>query len=133
MDKRRLFTEEDDGKGGTVKVYINKGFTISYVEIPEITVSGGNIVVQSESLYGKGRLDANGAPRIEINNLSDAYLKLDGLRVGEGGGEIRFRGQSISAGDAGQEQINDLNSDKGKKRNSHPCTAILRLKSVRSV
>ena len=115
MDKRRLFTEEDDGKGGTVKVYINKGFTISYVEIPEITVSGGNIVVQSESLYGKGRLDANGAPRIEINNLSDAYLKLDGLRVGEGGGEIRFRGQSISAGDAGQEQINDLNSDKGKK------------------
>ena len=115
MDKRRLFTEEDDGKGGTVKVYINKGFTISYVEIPEITVSGGNIVVQSESLYGKGRLDANGAPRIEINNLSDAYLKLDGLRVGEGGGEIRFRGQSISAGDAGKEQINDLNSDKGKK------------------
>ena len=115
MDKRRLYTEEDDGKGGTVKVYINKGFTISYVEIPEITVSGGNIVVQSESLYGKGRLDANGAPRIEINNLSDAYLKLDGLRVGEGGGEIRFRGQSISAGDAGKEQINDLNSDKGKK------------------
>ena len=115
MEKRHLFTEEDDGKGGTVKVYINKGFTISYVEIPEIIVSGGNIVVQSENLYGKGKLDANGAPRIEINNLSDAYLKLDGLRVGESGGEIRFRGQSISSGDAGKEQINDLNSDKGKK------------------
>ena len=28
MDNRRLITEEDDGKGGTVKVYINKGFTM---------------------------------------------------------------------------------------------------------
>ncbi|MBO5637708.1 MAG: hypothetical protein J5906_09360 [Acidaminococcaceae bacterium] len=115
MEKRHLFTEATNDNGEKVKVYINEGFTISYVEIPEITVSGGNIVVQSDNLYGKGKLEANGAPQIQINNLSNAYLKLDGLKVGENGGEIRFQGHSISAGDEGKKQINDLNKDKGKK------------------
>ncbi len=115
MEKRHLFTEATNDNGEKVKVYINEGFTISYVEIPEITVSGGNIVVQSDNLYGKGKLEANGAPQIQINNLSNAYLKLDGLKVGENGGEIRFQGHSVSAGDEGKKQINDLNKDKGKK------------------
>ena len=114
LDKRGLFTEETGKDGEKVKVYITKGFTISYVEIPEVTVSGGNIVVQSDSLYGKGRLEANGAPQIEINNLSNTYLKLDGALVGEEGGEIRFQKQSISSGDAGKTQINKLNKNKKK-------------------
>ncbi|MBP3812819.1 MAG: hypothetical protein J6E49_06890 [Acidaminococcaceae bacterium] len=98
---------EKDANGNYIfdRVYITEGFTISYVEVPEITVSGGNIVVQSGSLYGNGVLDANGAPVIEINNLSNAYLKLKGLRVGEGGGDIRFKGQSV----AGNGDITNLN------------------------
>lgn len=108
---------ERDAQGNFIldKVYITKGFTIGYVEIPKITVSGGNIVVQSDNLYGSGSLQANGAPRIAINNLSNAYLKVDGLLVGEGGGEIRFQGNSIGADGAAAAQIKELNKDKGKE------------------
>ena len=108
---------ERDAQGNYIldKVYITKGFTIGYVEIPKITVSGGNIVVQSDNLYGSGSLQANGAPRIAINNLSNAYLKVDGLLVGEGGGEIRFQGNSIGADGAAAAQIKELNKDKGKE------------------
>lgn len=108
---------ERDAQGNFIldKVYITKGFTVGYVEIPKITVSGGNIVVQSDNLYGRGSLQANGAPRIAINNLSNAYLKVDGLLVGEGGGEIRFQGNSIGADGAAAAQIKELNKDKGKE------------------
>ena len=101
--------------GVTKRVYTTKGFTISYVEIPDITVSGGSIVVWSDNLYGKGKLQASGAPQIQINNESNAYLKLNNITVGEEGGDIRFRGTSLSAGDAGKEQINKLNKDTNKK------------------
>ena len=122
MEKRGLFeyakNEQGqyitDGNGNKLKVFVTRGFVISYVEIPDITVSGGNIVVQSDTLYGAGRLEANGAPRIEINNRSNAYLKLNNITVGEEGGDIRFRGTSLSAGETGKQQIRLLNKDTGK-------------------
>ncbi|MER2138524.1 MAG: hypothetical protein ABS965_00145, partial [Succiniclasticum sp.] len=115
MEKRGLFDTEKNAKGETVKVFKTSGFTISYVEIPAITVSGGNITVQSDNLYGKGKLEASGKPQVEINNLSNAYLKLNSIRVGDEGGDIRFQGTSISSGQAGLDQINKLNKDKSKK------------------
>ena len=122
MEKRGLFeyakNEQGqyitDGNGNKLKVFVTRGFVISYVEIPDITVSGGNIVVQSDTLYGAGRLEANGAPRIEINNRSNAYLKLNNITVGEEGGDIRFRGTSLSAGETGKQQIRLLNKDTSK-------------------
>ena len=115
MDSRGLFDKVDNGKGEMVKVYKTSGFTISYAEIPEITVSGGNITVQSDNLYGKGKLEANGKPQVTVNNLSNAYLKLNSIRVGEEGGDIRFQGSSIPSGQAGLDEINRLNRDSNKK------------------
>ena len=109
MDKRNLFDIETvDGK--QVKVYKTSGLTVRYVEIPKITASGGSITVQSDSLYGGGSIQANGAPQVKITNHSSAYLKLDGVQIEEGGGEIRFRGSSVT----GNEDVNKLNQDKGK-------------------
>ena len=112
-----IYEKDSGGNDKITRVFATKGFTISYVEIPEITVSGGNIVVQSDNLYGNGSLAANGSPRIEINNLSNAYLKLNDMMVGELGGDIRFRGESISAGDVGKARIRELNKDANKKVN----------------
>jgi len=109
MDKRNLFDMETvDGK--QVKVYKTSGLTVRYVEIPKITASGGSITIQSDSLYGGGSIQANGAPQVKVTNHSSAYLKLDGVQIEEGGGEIRFRGSSVT----GNEDVNKLNQDKGK-------------------
>ena len=102
MESRGLFKEENGQK-----VYESAGYTISYVEIPEISVSGGNITVQSDTLYGNGRLEANGKPQVTITNESDAYLKVKGIRVGDDGGEIRFKGESV----ANNADITRLNKD----------------------
>ena len=120
MDARGMYIDETDESGKMVRTYLNKDYNICYVEIPDITVSGGNITVRSGNLYGKGRLEANGAPQIIINNLSNAYLKLNNMSVGDEGGQIRFQGNSISSGDKGREEINNLNWDKNKKAQFNP-------------
>ena len=51
LDKRNLFRKERNPQTGKEeKVYTTSGITIRYVEIPEISASGGNITVQSETL-----------------------------------------------------------------------------------
>ena len=116
LDKRGLYDLEKGTDGKTVKVYKTSGFTIRYVEIPEISASGGNITVQSENLYGKGKLEANGVPQVTVTNNSNAYLKLDGIKIHDPGGEILFRGNGTAltsvAKNAG---VNALNKDKGKQ------------------
>ena len=114
MEKRGLLAEVTDRDGNQVKL-VSEMYPVSYVEIPSFGVSGGSIVVQSDTLYGKGKLETNGSPRIEINNLSNAYLVLDGLEVGENGGEIRFHQHSIDAGVKGKTDIENLNTDKDRK------------------
>ena len=117
LDKRGLFKMETNPQTGKQeKVYTTSGFTIRYVEIPEITVSGGNITVNSENLYGKGKLEANGAPQVTITNNSNAYLKLDGIQIREPGGEIRFRGNGTALTSiAKNADVNALNKDKKKQ------------------
>lgn len=110
MDKRGLYDWETVN-GQRVKIYRTDGYAVRYVEIPEITASGGNITVQTNTLYGKGRLEANGAPRITVTNNSNAYLKLDGIRVGESGGAIRYRGSDIIS----NTKINEMNTGKGSE------------------
>ena len=122
MRKRGLVqtvTETDDNNHSVTKdVVVTGGITVSYVEIPDIVVSGGSIIIQSDNLYGAGKLEASGMPQVEINNRSNAYLKLNGIRVGENGGDIRFQGTSIKPKSAekpdGIDQIKELNKDKNK-------------------
>ncbi len=91
MESRGLYKDENGQR-----VYETSGYTIGYVEIPEISVSGGSIIVQSDTLYGNGRLEANGKPRVTITNESDTYLRVKGIQIGDEGGDIRFRGTSVA-------------------------------------
>ena len=116
LDKRGLYDMETGTDGKTVKVYKTSGFTVRYVEIPEITASGGNITIQSENLYGKGKLEANGAPQVTIANNSNAYLKLDGIQIKDPGGEIRFSGTGTTLTSVAKNtDVNALNKDKAKQ------------------
>ncbi len=110
MDKRGLY-DWQTVNGQLVKIYRTEGYTVRYVEIPEITASGGNISVQTNTLYGKGKLEANGAPQITVTNNSNAYLKLDGIQIGKSGGAIRFRGTDITS----NAKINEMNTGKGSE------------------
>ena len=114
LDKRNLFRKEINPQTGKEeKVYTTSGITIRYVEIPEISASGGNITVQSENLYGKGKLEANGVPQVTITNHSNAYLKLDGIRIHDPGGEILFKGNgTVPTSVKNNEEVNGLNKDK---------------------
>ncbi len=105
MDARGLYKQEGTHNE---KVYVTSGYTIGYVEIPEISVSGGSIIVQSDTLSGSGKLEANGKPQVTITNESDTYLRIKGIHVGDEGGEIRFKGTSV----ANNNEITDLNKNK---------------------
>ena len=115
MDKHGLYEDQVvDGK--TIRVYKAGGVTVRYVEIPELLVSGGNISINADTLTGTGKLDAGGTPQIKVTNHSNAYLKLDGARVGEAGGEIFFRGTGTTLSSvAKNEDINKLNKNKDSK------------------
>lgn len=109
MEKHGLYEDVvKDGK--TVRVYKAGGITVRYVEVPEILVSGGSILISSDNLYGSGRLNAGGVPQASVSNYSNAFLKLDGVRVGDNGGEIRFQGVSV----AKNEDVNALNKNKDR-------------------
>ena len=99
----------DSATGATVIVPI-EGYTYNYVELPNITASGGNINVNSTNMKGSGSLTANGAPQVTINNTSTAYLKVNDITIGDQGGEIIFKDTSI--GDGGNAKINELNTNK---------------------
>ena len=115
MDKHGLYEDQIvDGK--TIRVYKAGGVTVRYVEIPELLVSGGNISINADTLTGTGKLDAGGTPQIKVTNHSNAYLKLNGARVGEAGGEIFFRGTGTTLSSvAKNEDINKLNKNKDSK------------------
>ncbi|MBQ9572745.1 MAG: leukotoxin LktA family filamentous adhesin [Acidaminococcaceae bacterium] len=115
MEKHGLYEDQEvDGK--TVRVYKGGGVTVRYVEIPELMVSGGNISINAENLSGTGKLDAGGTPQVKVTNHSNAYLKLDGARVCEAGGEIFFRGTGATLSSvAKNEDINKLNKNKDSK------------------
>ena len=97
-------------ENGNVTAYVNSGRPVYYVEIPDIATSGGNINVEANDLKGTGRLHANTAPSITIQNSSDAYLKVNNILMGEQGGNINYSDMVIPPGrGAGNPKINELN------------------------
>lgn len=90
-EMERLGLVEKDDNGNIVQ-YLNSGRSVYYVEIPDIATSGGNINVTANDFIGTGKLHANSAPSITIENKSDAYLKLNNILMGEQGGSIVYNG-----------------------------------------
>ena len=92
------------------KFILTGELSLPTITIPDIVASGGNIVIDTDNLTGKGELTAKGAPKIEVINNSNLYLQISDLTISGLGGEIKFKGTSI--GDGGLDLINKLNSGK---------------------
>ena len=95
--------------GTTTYFPSQEGYQINVVEIGDVVSSGGNITVNTDTLYGGGSVTAQGSPQISIQNQSTAYLKLNDVTIGELGGEVIYNGHSI--GDNDTQTIKTLNQD----------------------
>ena len=81
-----------DKDGNLVPV---KNLEISYIEIPDIVASGGDITIKSDNFIGGGSLSATGDPTVTITNKSNLYLKIGDVIIGEAGGKITFNNRDI--------------------------------------
>ncbi|UUV17161.1 leukotoxin LktA family filamentous adhesin [Fusobacteria bacterium ZRK30] len=97
-----------DNSGG---IFIRSEITIPTVEIDNLVASGGNIVLDTDTLNGTGSLTAKGAPKIEIENNSNTYLKINDLKIGNLGGEVLYNNKNLNSGKL--ENINVTTSDPG--------------------
>ena len=92
-EMKSLHIAETNASGDIIGV---SRLIVQCVEVGEVNVSGGNIVVDADSLSGAGSLTAHGAPQITITNASNLYLVLDGLNVEKEGGEIRYNNVAVT-------------------------------------
>lgn len=74
--------------------------TVAAINLPDIVVSGGNIVIDSDAVSGTGSLTAQGAHAVSVLNRSDLYLKTGDVVIKDKGGTITYNdstvGQSLS-------------------------------------
>lgn len=67
-----------------------------FVEISNLTVSGGNISVFADSVIGSGSLIAKSAEGIFIDNRSTSALKLSDLQILDQGGTFKLNDQVVT-------------------------------------
>ena len=67
----------------------------SYVQISNVTVSGGNISAFTDSVTGGGSLIAKTAEGINIDNQATVALKLSDIQILDKGGEFKLNDQVV--------------------------------------
>ncbi len=67
-----------------------------YVEISNVTVSGGNISAFTDSVTGAGSLVAKTAEGINIDNQGTVALKLSDIQILDKGGEFKLNDQVVT-------------------------------------
>lgn len=103
-------SHDESGKPVAGKYNPIKTLDLNYIALPDIVVSGGNIVISSDNLGGSGSLQTEGSPKITVDNTSDAYLKVGNLTIGDDGGRIIYKDQDIAG--KSSEEVNKLNVKK---------------------
>lgn len=90
---------------------------VDYVEIPELTASGGNITVETDSLLGSASatMKAQGTPAITVTNNTNLLTKVNAVTVDDPGGKFVYNGTSITGADTAtiNSSIDALNKTKG--------------------
>ena len=79
-----------------------------YVEISNVTVSGGNISAFTDSVTGGGSLVAKTAEGINIDNQGTVALKLSDIQILDKGGEFKLNDQVVT------DKIGALSSFRGQ-------------------
>ena len=92
-----LVHENDPGlESDTTPVTVISDMEITVIEVPEITVRSGDIIISGDNLSGQGALEAPGDARITIENHSPYYLRIaNDLTVVPEGGNILFNGARV--------------------------------------
>lgn len=89
--------------------------SVDYVEIPELTGSGGNITVDTDDFMGSGTVKAQGSPEINITNNTNLMTKINSILVDDPGGKLVFNGHVVAGKDPADfnKNINALNKGNG--------------------
>ena len=81
------------------KYVLNARKMVDYVELPELTASGGNITINSSVLKSSkatGSLSANGSPEINVTNNTNLMLRLQRINVDDGGGRLLYNNEQLT-------------------------------------
>lgn len=81
------------------KYVLNARKMVDYVEIPELTASGGNIAINTSVLKSSkatGSLAANGSPEINVTNNTNLMLRLQRINVDDGGGRLLYNNEQLT-------------------------------------
>ena len=95
------FTREGGGEGENKRQEIFSEIYIPVLDVNDIVISGGNINIDTDSLTGQDKLNAQAAGNLSINNKSDLYLKINDLVIKDKGGQIYLNGSSVNSGATG--------------------------------
>lgn len=100
------------------KYVLNAHKMVDYVEIPELTASGGNITINSSVLKSSkatGSLAANGSPEINVTNNTNLMLRLQRINVDDGGGRLLYNNEQLTGSTSSDfnDNISKLNKKAG--------------------
>ncbi|WP_109993252.1 hypothetical protein [Salinisphaera sp. LB1] len=72
----------------------------SATTLGSLYAAGGNVTVHADQLSGSGHITAQGGPQINVENASDDYLVLGGIKIpGSDGGQVVFTGAASQSSD----------------------------------
>nr|WP_304082417.1 leukotoxin LktA family filamentous adhesin [Mitsuokella multacida] len=85
----------ENGFMGTQDSFVSDERTVAAVALPDAVVSGGNVVIDADSVEGNGSLTAKGANLINIENKSDLYMQVGDVIIKDKGGQILYNDSLI--------------------------------------
>lgn len=85
----------ENGFMGTQDSFVSDERTVAAVALPDAVVSGGNVVIDADSVEGNGSLAAKGANLINIENKSDLYMQVGDVIIKDKGGQILYNDSLI--------------------------------------
>ena len=97
------------------KLVVKDTLFVDFVEVPELTASGGNITIATDNLMGatSGTIKAQGTPEITITNNTNLLTKVNSITVDDAGGKLIYNNNIVigtSAADFNK-NINAINKD----------------------
>lgn len=85
----------ENGFMGTQDSFVSDERTVAAVALPDAVVSGGDVVIDADSVEGNGSLAAKGANLINIENKSDLYMQVGDVIIKDKGGQILYNDSLI--------------------------------------
>ncbi len=105
----------DDSGNVTTKYVVYRTIDMAAIETPDLTVSGGNVSIDSDKLTVTGSLTANSASKIEINNSSNASLIINDAIIPKSGGTVYFNSARLDSGSTDAKNVTGVEHIKTSK------------------